>query len=163
LVAPAVSISGALNAGAGALNPCQIDQGNPTGVVRVEAFTIGALNITGGTLFTATPFGLFLSTSGVPSVRVISVGGNPVAASPTGTFTVPDVSVNSNSPLTVAIQAANVPVGTVVTLVILSENGPDQIIPSTALAGTLASSTATASVTLAPGFSKGFLKTSFIQ
>lgn len=164
LVAPTVSITGLL-ATAGGSNTyesgCNSGQG-AGGVVRIEGFQIGAINAS-GTLYTATPYGLFLSSAGVPVVKVVSVGGNPVAASPTGTFTVPDVTVTSNAPLAVAIQAANVPVGTVVTLVIFSENGPDQTILSTPLAGTLASSTATASVTLPSGFSKGFAKATFTQ
>lgn len=130
--------------------------------MRIEAFTIGSITAT-GSLYTATPFGLFLSTAGLPSVKVVSVGGNPVATNPTGTFTIPDVTVNSNQPLAVAIQASNVPLGTVVTLQIFSENAPDQTIQSTALAGTLASSTATANVTLPAGFSKGFVKATFTQ
>jgi hypothetical protein len=163
LVAPAVALSGVLNASSGSATSCtNAGIPSPTGVVRIEGFQIGAINAQ-GTLYTATPYGLFLSPAGVPTVKVISVGGNLVATSPTGTFTVPDVTVNSNGPLTVAIQAANVPVGTVVTLVIFSENGPDQTILSTPLAGTLTSSTATASVTLPSGFSKGFVKASFTQ
>jgi hypothetical protein len=164
LVAPVVSLTGLLDARAGA-NPrgegsCVV--GSSAGVVRIEAFQIAAINAP-GTLYTATPYGLFISVSGIPSIKVVSIGGNSVATNPTGTFTVPDVTVNSNAPLAVAIQAANVPVGTVVTLVIFSENGPDQTIQSTPLAGTLASSTATASVTLPSGFSKGFVKATFTQ
>jgi hypothetical protein len=160
LVAPTVSLTGLLNASEGTrYSACQ---GGSDGVVRIEAFTIGAINASGN-LYTATPFGLFVSSTGVPSISVLSVGGNPVATSPTGTFTMPDVTVNSNSPLPVSITASNVPVGTVVTLVIFSENGPDQSIMSTPLAGTLASSSATASVTLPSGFSKGFVKATYTQ
>ena len=158
LVAPTISLSGTLNA-SGFGNNCK---GASTGVIRIEGFQIGAISASGN-LYTATPYGLFLSPASLPSIKVVSVGGNPVASSPTGTFTLPDVTVNSNGPLAVAIQAANVPVGTVVTLQIFSENGPDQTILSTPLAGTLAASTATASVTLPSGFSKGFVKASFTQ
>ncbi len=160
LVAPTVSLSGLLDVRGQPRGFCAAGPAN--GVLRIEGFQIGAINAQ-GTLYTGTPFGLFLSTASLPAVRVVSVGGNPVATSPTGTFIVPDVTVNSNGPLAVAIQAANVPVGTVVTLVTFSENGPDQTIQSTPLAGTLASSTATASVTLPSGFSKGFVKATFTQ
>lgn len=156
LVAPTVSLTGSLNVSAGVPGTCSTS----TGVVRVEGFQIGAINAQ-GPLYTASPYGLFLPASGNPTLRVVSVDGNPVAASPTGTFTMPDVTVNSSGPLAVAIQATNVPVGTVATLVIFSENGPDQTILSTPLAGALSSSTATASVTLPSGFSKGFVKASF--
>lgn len=159
LVAPTVSLSGNLNANGGSGSVCGSAS---TGVIRIEGFQIGAINATGA-LYTATPYGLFLSAAGLPAVRVVSIGGNPVATYPTGTFAVPDVTVNSSGPLAVAISAANVPVGTVVTLQIFSENGPDQTILSTPLAGTLAVSTATASVTLPSGFSKGFVKATFTQ
>ncbi len=96
-------------------------------------------------------------------MKVATIGGNPVAASPTGTFTVPDVTVNSNGPLAVAVQATNVPIGTIATITFFSENGPDQVVQTTPLAGTLAASTATASVTLPSGFSKGFIKATFTQ
>ena len=164
LVAPTVSVTGSLNASTGSTlqSACTPNLGTISGVVRIEAFQIGAINAS-GILYTATPFGLFLSSVGIPALRVVSVGGIPVATSPTGTFTVPDVTVNSNLPLPVAIEAANVPVGTIVTLTIFSENGPDLTIQSTPLAGALAASTATANVTLPPGFSKGFVKATFIQ
>ena len=165
LVAPSFSLTGNLNAAAGAggfNSTCGPSAGTTSGVIRVEAFQIGPINAT-GTLYTATPFGLFLSPAGIPSLRVVSVGGIPVATSPTGTFTIPDVTVNSNLPLPVVIAATNVTVGTIVTLTIFSENGPDLTIQSTPLAGALAASTATANVTLPPGFSKGFVKATFIQ
>lgn len=114
-------------------------------------------------MYTATPYGLYLVGNGIPAPRVVSVRGNLVAISPTGAFAVPDVSVNSNVALPVAISASNVPVGTVVTLTIFPENGPDQITQSTPVAGTLAASAATASVTLPSGFSKEFVKATFTK
>jgi hypothetical protein len=134
----------------------------PNGIIRIEAFTIGAINAS-GQLYTATPYGLFLPTAGLPTIRIVSVGGNAVATSPTGTFIIPDVTVNSNGALAVAIQASNVPLGTIATLTIFSENGSDQTIQSTQLSGTLAAATATASVTLPSGFSKGFIKATYTQ
>jgi hypothetical protein len=166
LVAPSVALTGLLNASvAGPFCNTPRIGSPPTsvtrdGIVRIEAFSIGPINAR-GQLYTATPFGLFVSPDGIPSLRVVSVGGSPVATSPTGTFTIPDVTVNSNSPLPFAIQANNVPPGTVVRLVIFSENGPDQTIVSPPLAGTLASSSATANATLPPGYSRGFVTASF--
>ena len=160
IVAPTVTLSGPLNAGGGGQG-CQ--SGASRGIVRIEAFTVGSINIEAGNLYTATPYGLYLSNAGLPSVKVATIGGNPVAASPTGTFTVPDVTVNSNGPLAVAVQATNIPIGTIATITFFSENGPDQVVQTTPLAGTLAASTATASVTLPSGFSKGFIKATFTQ
>lgn len=164
LVAPTVSISGNLTVARGNSysGNCGPIVGTVDGVIRIEAFQIGAINST-GPLYTATPFGLFLTSAGIPSLRVVSIGGSAVATSPTGAFIVPDVTVNSNAALPVIIEAKNVPEGTIVTLTIFSENGPDQTIQSTPLTGPLASSTATASVTLPSGFSKGFVKATFTQ
>jgi hypothetical protein len=161
LVAPIVTISGILNAGYfdfGGFNNCNR---GVLGVVRIEAFQIGSISAS-GVLYTATPFGLFIQTA-IPTIRVTKFGGIALPPSPTGTFTVPDVTINSSGPQTVEIQATNVPTGTVATLVMFSENGPDITVQSTPLAGSLATSTATATVTLPPGFSKGFAYASFIQ
>jgi len=56
--------------------------------------------------------------------------------------------------------ASNVPVGTQMTLVITTEGdgNPDQSVTTTALAGTLASSTATASVTFPQGVMRFFVR-----
>lgn len=161
LVAPAIAITGLLNVSAGD-TPCQSGSLSPTGVIRLEAFTIGPVNASGN-LYTATPFGLFISSTGIPLLKVVDVGGTPVAINPTGTFTIPDVTVNSSAPLTFDIQASNIPLGTTATLTVFSENGPDQTIVSTPLAGSVASSTATASATLPPGFSKGFVTATWTQ
>jgi hypothetical protein len=65
-----------------------------------------------------------------------------------------DVTLNSNSPLTVNIQAANIPLGMIPTVYFSTENFPDQKIAANAgLAGTVASSTATATVILNPRYS----------
>ena len=156
LVAPSVTIAGKLDAAAG---PQACGNGHQpfSGVVRIEAFQIGAITA-GGSLYTATPFGLFLPTLvGIPTVRVTSVGGIAVVTNPTGTFAFPDVNVNSNAALPFVIQASNVPLGTTVTLKLFSENGADKVLISTGLTGTLASSTVTISTTIPPGFSTGFV------
>jgi hypothetical protein len=70
----------------------------------------------------------------------------------------PDVAINKATAVTVNIAASNIPIGTIVKLYISSENAVDQTVNSTPLAGTLASSTATASVTLPSGFSRGFVR-----
>lgn len=74
----------------------------------------------------------------------------------------PDVTINATTAVPVAIEARNIPPGTVVKLHIFSDNGADQIIDSTALDGTLANLTATASVVLPPGFSRGFVRATWV-
>ncbi len=103
--------------------------------------------------------GLFLPTanSGPSSVRAVRVNGVPLPPNPTGSFVMPDVTINQATAVTVAIEAHNIPPGTVVNLFVSSENGPNQTVPST-LAGTINLSTATASVVLPPGYSQGFVR-----
>jgi hypothetical protein len=108
-----------------------------------------------------TPFGLYLPTvsSAPSSIRAVKVNGVDVPPNPTGSFEIPDVTINQSSAVTVEIEAHNVPEGTVAQLYIFSENGSDQIKDSTPLtaqpSGVL---TATASVTLPPGFSRGYVR-----
>jgi len=163
LAANILAGSGTLTvAGGGGVSGCSPVGPGGNGVVRLEAFQNSFTGTIVGQLYEASPFNTFIPSM-IPSVQVISVGGMPVNSTPTGSFTVPDVTVNSNSPLTVQIQAQNIPLQTIVTLYIFSENGPDQTITSTALTGTLATSSATALVTLPSGYSRGYLKASWVQ
>jgi hypothetical protein len=161
LAAPLLRGNGQLSVRGGG-NTCNGGGNNGgTGTVRLEAvqeeFTGG---FSGATVTSGTPFNTFLPAA-PPAITVVSVGGIPVNPLPTGSFQTPDVTINSTAPVTVAIRAANVPVGTVVTLEFYSENGPDIKTTSTPLAGNLASSTATAQVTFPSGFARGFIFASF--
>lgn len=93
----------------------------------------------------------------IPTVRVTNIDGIPVPANPQAQYTIPDVSLNKTTPITIALAASDIPLGTQLTLYVFAE-GPstttDQAVTSTALAGTLAISTATTSVTLPPGVSR---------
>jgi hypothetical protein len=152
LVAPQVTFTGPLNASRGS-NGCNA----ASGVVRIEGFSINVTGSISGNYYTASPFGLFVSPGSTPLLNITSVGGNPVPPNPSGSFATVDVTVSSSGPMTFGIQATNIPLGTTATLMITSENGPDQTIVSTPLSGTLASSTATATATLPSGFSRGII------
>ena len=156
LVASTVSGTGSITVATTGTNSCGAS--GDLGIIRLEAVTFS------GTLpgTRATPFNLFLPTTPT-SVRVTSVAGVPVSPSPTGSFTMPDVTINSGSAVPFAIEAKNIPVGTVVTLQVISENGADQTANASPLAGTLALSTATANVTLPTGFSRGFVRATWTQ
>jgi hypothetical protein len=91
---------------------------------------------------------------------VTSINGTPINANP---FSFPDITLNSSSPITVAIQAQYIPVGTIPKLTVFSESGADQVINGTPLAGTLQSSTSTATVTFPMGGSRGFVKATWTQ
>jgi len=87
---------------------------------------------------------------------VTSVAGEPVPTNPTGSFELPDVSIDEGSATIVEIEAHYIPPGTVVQIHLFSLEAPDQVVDSTPLAGTLETSTATASVVFPPGFTRGY-------
>lgn len=86
-----------------------------------------------------------------PTLKITSVAGFAAPAMPNGSFHgTPDIVVPTaqTNPVTVALQASNVPLGTVVQVTLTPESATFTTVQSTALAGTVASSTATASVNL---------------
>jgi len=170
LVAPVIAGTGGTitTAGGGGSSGSGFDAGGcggANGIVRLESFQNTFTGSTSGNLYLANPFSLFIPASTAqPSLIVTSIGGVAVPSNPTGSFVVPDAVVNSSSPLTVNIQASNIPLGTIPTVYFSTENFPDQKIAANAgLAGTLASSTTTATVTLNPGYSIGFITATWVQ
>jgi hypothetical protein len=154
LIAPIINGSGSLSAKGGA--GAEVYSGS-VGRIRIDAFQH---KFTGGATPTAslgTPYNVPLPAD-VPSIRVISVAGIPISSTPTGSFTMPDVTINQATAVPVVIEAVNVPVGVVVQVYVTSESAPDQVVNSTPLAGTKQKSTATANVKLPPGFSRGFVR-----
>jgi hypothetical protein len=86
-----------------------------------------------------------------PQLRIVSVAGINAPAIPKGSFYAqPDIVVPTTvtNPAPVALQANNLPIGTVLQVTLTKETGEVAVVNSTPLAGTQASSTATASVTL---------------
>jgi hypothetical protein len=125
------------------------------GYVRVEAFDKN--NFTGST----TPTNIIsfslphpITPPNAPSLRIASVGGVNAPATPLGSLQgVPDIIVPSSqpNPVTVALEGANLPVGTVVQVTVTPSTGNRTTVQSSALAGTEAASTASASITLPGG------------
>jgi hypothetical protein len=162
LVAPSIMGGGSIYA-YGGQSYCL---GTP-GVIRMEAYqNTYAVGNAGPELYTAAPSNLFLpAANSVPTITVASIGGVAITTY-TGSFVVPDVLLNSASPLTVVIQANNIPAGTIPTVYFLTENFPDQKIaaaPLTAVAGSSTATTTTATVTLNPGYSVGFVTATWKQ
>jgi hypothetical protein len=104
-----------------------------------------------------TPYNVPLP-AGFPAVRVLSIAGIPIAASPTGEAATPDAIINHAGPVAVVVEARNIPVGTVVHVRVMSEAVADFVVNSAPLAGSLELSTATANVTFPPGFSRGLVR-----
>jgi hypothetical protein len=128
------------------------------GRVRLETFQLsGNFNLGGNPSTSQALPQKVLPDNASPSVHIVSIGGASVPPTPQATFfNVPDVTVNPNlaNPITVALQANNVPLGTAIGVSVVTEGvATRSTFTSTALAGTLASSSATVNVTLPAGTS----------
>ena len=119
LISPTVTGTGTVETG----------YGTNTGVIDVAATT----NSFHGTLSGPTVLaGLYNPPlpSGVPAVQVTSVNSVPAPANPAANPMTPDVTINSSTPVTVAIATQNIPVSTTVTLYLTAENAPDRWRPA---------------------------------
>jgi hypothetical protein len=118
------------------------------GRIRVEAYTNTATINFSQAPSIAQPG--VVSLPGGPSLRIASVGGVAAPASPTGSFAVPDITLpaGTTNPITIGLAASNIPLGTIVAVVMSPLNGVPTYASSTALAGTVGASTATASITI---------------
>jgi len=121
LAAPTVDGTGTLSA-RGGFSPAS---SGSNGRVRIEDFQRAFRgSVVDSNLILASPFAVLLPPpTPVPSVRVVSVGGVPVPPNPTGSITMPDVTINTPVAVPLAIEARNIPPGTVVALHIYSETG----------------------------------------
>lgn len=166
LVAPTVSGSGVcrVDGGVGGYAPFPTAYFGGSGWIRVQAFN-NALLSTGtfepaAAASFATP-GLLFPPPNAATLRVTAIDGVAAPTMPTGSFNPVDVIIDNPGPVTIEIEASNVPVGTVVTLVIASEDGVLQYGSSTPLSGSRAQSTATYSTTLPAGFTRVSLSASW--
>jgi len=125
------------------------------GYIRIEAFDTSALQlslsgsprVSISTPKTAVPANL-------PVIVITSVAGIAPPTAPGGSLQGgPDIILPANqpNPVTVALTAANVPLGTTLQVALTPENGARVITQSSALAGTLATSMASASVSIPDG------------
>lgn len=144
---------GTVNVAGGVGGPGVATGGNGSaGRIRVEAFAnslaINAGTSTFGVLSSGAPSSVILPNA--PSLRITAVGGVPAPAVPSGSFTVADVVLppTTSNPVTVSLAATNIPVGTTVTVTVKGLYDAASSAPSTPLAGSTASSTASANVTI---------------
>lgn len=128
------------------------------GYIRIEACSYNGFQPTATPTTTSTndPIISLAAPSSViypsaPMLRIVSVAGLAAPATPTGSFHgTPDIVVPTAqaNPVAVALEATNVPLGTTASVVLVPETGSIVTVQSTGLAGNLATSTATANVTL---------------
>jgi hypothetical protein len=145
--------------------PCH-GGGGSGGAIRIVSANFagsGTLNVDGGLSDAASRGGLgrtrveiattgTLSLAGIPTLTITSVAGVAAPASPTGTGDV-TVPVSAANPATVAFSASGVPLGNTIALTLTPLRGTPSTATSTALAGSVGSSTATASINIPQGVS----------
>lgn len=159
LIANVISGPATLNVNGGAAGGCYnggCGGAGGIGFVRVEGYDYGGFAPSGNpsNISYASPNPVSLTT--VPQLRIASVAGVAAPSSPLGSFQgVPDVLVPAAqaNPVSIVLEAANIPVGTVVQVTLTPGSGARTTVSSSALAGTEAASTATASLTLPSGMS----------
>lgn len=142
--------------GGGAGTPgCLGDNGGGQGAfgfIRIEAFDTGNLALLANL---NTPVSIAKPTSAIPlnapQLKIATVAGVAPPDPPLGSLAGPPdivLPTTQTNPVDVVIQGSNLPVGTVVQVTLTPENGARTTVQSTPLAGTVASSSATGSVTL---------------
>ena len=129
-----------------------------SGRIRLEAESFLRASDTTPGYSISTPFPAFYAN--VPTVRITSIGGQSAPASPTGFRDVVLAGVTTN-PVTVAFETTNIPLGTTITLSAAPERGAATTVTSTAVAGSIALGTATASIDLPNGNSTLFGQAAF--
>lgn len=96
-----------------------------------------------------------------PEFRVVRIGGVELPPRPEGNFEIPDIVLNTQEPVTIEIEAKNIPLGTKFQIFLWSQTEHVIQLESSELAGTLASATATASCIIPNGYTRGFVYASW--
>jgi hypothetical protein len=88
-----------------------------------------------------------------PTLRITAINGASAPTAPTASLTVPDIAFADpiDTPVTLDVAATNVPLGTTVNVRVAPAVGSPTTATTSGLSGTVASSTAQATVTLPPG------------
>jgi hypothetical protein len=161
LLADKVSGKGLLRAKGGQKPGFQSGAGGD-GRIRVEADSIDVTDPGNpAATFDLSPGPIFPDAS-APTLTATMVMGDIVPADPLAGIETTDMVVADTAEVTIEIEATNIPVGTLVEVVLVPDGGPGQVILSTPLAGDLSLSTATAQALLATGIkTEIFLRADF--
>jgi hypothetical protein len=138
------------NAPVRATSPYASTGAGGNGRIRLEAYNLTHTGATTPFTITSYPQAVF-PAAGQPTLGIASVGGIAPPAAPKGNYLdAPDVVLPStiSNPVEVALAASNLPLGTVIQVTVTPQSGSRSTVNSTGLAGSIASSTATASITL---------------
>jgi hypothetical protein len=121
--------------------------GASPGRIRVEAITNG-MTLTGGVAGGVTVGAPDVLALDVVGLRIAAVAGVPTPLAPGGSYATPDVILpaGTTTPLTVALEASQIPLGTTITVTATPLSGAPVVAISTPLAGTRSAATATATL-----------------
>jgi len=149
LIATTVAGNGTLQAVGG----CTNNNGNcyrqaSSGRIRIEGNNITRTAASNPADTKDVPGPIFIPNS--PSIRIATVAGQTVPATPTGNADVTLPTTQTN-PVTVTFESSNVPLGNTIRLTVTPANADATSAVSTAISGTLAAGTASVSVTLPQG------------
>ncbi|HDO22735.1 MAG TPA: hypothetical protein ENG86_07785 [Nitrospirae bacterium] len=149
LMANTISGNGTISAKGGSLSAAYH---GGQGFIRLEAYTNNRSAGTEPPYSYGQPGSVFVAN--IPSLSITSVAGVSVPASPTGSYAQPDMFLPGTTvnPVTVTLSAANIPVGTTVTVSVVPQYGAAAD-TTAALSGSDASSTASANVNLSTQYS----------
>ncbi len=149
LVANTIVGNGTISA-IGGVQCCNVSGG--FGRIRLEAYTNNRTAGTDPAYSYGLPISIFVANP--PSLSITSIAGANAPSSPTGSYAQPDMLLPSTTtnPVVVNVSASNIPVGTSVTVRAIPQYGSENTAIST-LSGTVASSTASASVNLSTSYS----------
>jgi hypothetical protein len=121
------------------------------GRVRIEGFTDTAtITFVGTDVVPSVAPPSFVTLPNAPTLMITAVAGVAAPASPTGSFSNPDITLpaTTTNPVTVDLAGANITVGTTVTVTVVGQTGGTISTTTTTLVGTEQSSTASASLTI---------------
>jgi hypothetical protein len=144
VIAPTISGIGQLQAQA------QVGSGGANGRIRLEATTLSYTGTATPIVSQGFPQPVFPGT-GQPTLTIAGIGGIAAPATPSGNFlATPDVVLptGTTNPVAVALTASNIPLGTVIQVTATPQSGSKTTATSSGLTGTLASSSAAASINL---------------
>ncbi len=137
-----ISARGGLNSGMGILGG--------EGRIRLEAYAISRSAGTDPEYTYGGPESVFVPN--IPVLSITSIAGVSAPATPTGSYSLPDVLLPNTTvnPVTVTLSASNIPVGTTVIVSVIPVGGGATNV-NTTLSGTLESSSASANVNISTG------------
>lgn len=150
LLATTLSGNGAISAAGGTGANTEPTLGGPgaPGRIRLEAETMSRTAATTPQFSFGAPGAVFLA--GMPSLRIASVAGIAAPLVPTGSADIV-LPVDQPNPVQVVVAAVNVPLGNTATLTLTPATGNATSVLTNALNGTVAQSSASASIAIPDG------------